>query len=630
MARREYAQGRKPFTFPFAGRLHTVDSAWRSCAPKSPLSPVDIITRSVQSMKRFFTTTSKDGNTGDNRGKRARLYKRSDFKATGDSSKPHTRRETAADENEYFVPPQRTRRNGMVFDDITVWTQNVSNSLPNRKSAVLRLSDFDFTKPQPEWVTSAIIQTSTDIHHPTVGTTVPSNERLPAKKTIPVPKPSIPPPQMIDFVSIQEFLTLQEMTSSSISALPPQPGFLQDMLATQIMTSLTTLITSAENGLDLAWQKDKVSLPSHFNDAIVFIVSACESIATALTADPVRAGDVTAISRLFEETVELVMKAAKIVDGMDFRGLITDYLRMKCVEKLTSTLDIFNSAAREFPVDVETTLEMLARKLDAVLPTMLIISQFRVHQVLVEYLLVKAIDRLVSDTIVPRWALEKLDHVCPIVKRIKKQLDRMAAEDHIDKDLNRQKLIDTYDTKRDMLKYFADAIASKSVRTSFAAFRKAAELAKAVGEPKVQAECLYCMAHLMVSRGKASLGNHPSVLLASARSLNASDAFQTKVQSLVVLLRRQSLSSIIEMSEAVHESDDLVDYVEGVKIFVRVLLSKYPSDGVDGDTVLEGDIVKGMLKVVRVFHPDKNRSVNEAGRWLCEEITKVCLNSLTI
>jgi hypothetical protein len=496
-------------------------------------------------------------------------------------------------------------------------------SLPNRKSTVLHLSDFDFTKPQPEWVTSAFLQTSADAHCPTVDLANPPYEQ-PADPPKPVPELTIPTSQMIDFVSIHEFRTLHDMTESSISALPPQPGFLQDMLSTQIMTSLTTLVTSAENGLERAWETNKVSLPSHFVDAVEFIVSACEALAIALTSDPVRAGDITAISRLFGEIVTIVLHAAKVIDGMDFRNLISNAPRVEYVEKLTSTLDILISAAGQFPVDVEPSLEMFIGRLDTVLPTMLCVSQFRVYEVLVGYLLAKAVDRLVNDSFVPEWALQKLDRLCPKLKRFKKQLDRIAAEDHLDKDLDRQKLFDTYEMKRQMLKCFSDATVSKSFRASFASFRAAANHAKGVGECKVEAECLYCMAHLMVSRGKTSISNHPSVLLMSARTLNPSDPFQAKVQSLLVQLRRRSISSLVEMAAEVHQSREVVEFVEGVKIFVRVLLSKYPSDGIDGNTILEGDIVKGMLKVIRVFHPDKNHSVDEEGRWLCEEITKVC------
>jgi hypothetical protein len=576
-------------------------------------------------VKRFFTTTLKDANPVDNPSKRARLHQKS---ASGDSAKRQTR--TKADyggDNEYFIPPPRSRRNGMVFEDITVWTRNVSMSLPNRKSTALHLSDFDFTKPQPEWVTSAFIQTSTDVHGPTVDSANPSYEQ-PVTPPKLIPEPTIPPSQMIDFVSIHEFRTLHEMTASSISALPPQPGFLQDMLSTQIMTSLTTLVTSAENGLERAWETNKVSLPSHFVDAVEFITSSCEALAISLTSDPVQAGDVTAISRLFGEIVTIVLHAAKVVDGMDFRSLINNTQRMEFVEKLTSTLDILISAAGRFPVDAETTLEMLVRTLDAVLPTMLCVSQFRLYQVLVEYLFAKAIDRLVNDSFVPEWALQKLDRLCPMLKRFKKQLDRITAEDNLGKDLHRQKLFDTCEMKREMLKCFSDATVSKSFRASFASFRAAANLAQLVGERKVEAECLYCMAHLMVARGKTSISNHPSVLLMSARTLNTSDPFQDKVQSLLVQLRRRSISSIVEMAAEVHQSHDVVEFVEGLKIFVRVLLSKYPPDGVDGNTILEGDIVKGMLKVIRVFHPDKNHSVDEEGRWLCEEITKVYVGLL--
>jgi len=82
------------------------------------------------------------------------------------------------------------------------------------------------------------------------------------------------------------------------------------------------------------------------------------------------------------------------------------------------------------------------------------------------------------------------------------------------------------------------------------------------------------------------------------------------------------MSSILDIAAVVMHEYDIGGFIEGVRLFISVLLSKYPSEGIDSKTVLQGDIVKGILKVIRVFHPDKNASADEEARWVCEEITK--------
>jgi hypothetical protein len=217
---------------------------------------------------------------------------------------------------------------------------------------------------------------------------------------------------------------------------------------------------------------------------------------------------------------------------------------------------------------------------------------------------------------------EKLEKSRPILKRVGKQLDRIAVEERIQNDTYRQ-ILQQIDLKREMLKMFLDAVSTNNLKTSFTAFKMAGELAKLAGEKNVQAECLYRMADILVSRGKSYGGITPNTLLISARELNSSDVFQAKVRVSLTSLRRRTMSSLLDIAASVNGEYDLITFTEGVKLFVRVLLSKYPSEGIDANTVLQGDIVKGLFKIIRVFHPDKNSSADEEARWICEEITKV-------
>jgi hypothetical protein len=52
-------------------------------------------------------------------------------------------------------------------------------------------------------------------------------------------------------------------------------------------------------------------------------------------------------------------------------------------------------------------------------------------------------------------------------------------------------------------------------------------------------------------------------------------------------------------------------------------LMRQNAGGLDMDMVFAGDLVKGLLKVVRVFHPDKNAMADDDARYICEEVTKV-------
>ena len=577
---------------------------------KSPLSAVDMITRSVQSMKRFFsTTTPRDANDD------AKLSKRQRRQRFGGVQQNDIREDRTSDD--FFVPPQRSRRNGMVFEDITVWSHNVpkSNTLPNRKT-VINLSDIDFTKPIPEWMTSTFIQTGRDPPFPSIDVHVP----VPVNNTAPRK-----PAKVIDFFSVQEFRALQDTATSSLSALPARPGFLQETLFTHIMTSLSALITRAEDGLKQSWGiTTRVGLPDHFLDAVIYVTAACKILAKALTAEPPEAGDTTDLGAIFVEVVKFVIQTAMVIDALDLLNLMKDSTRVKCVARLTRALEILITATNRFTLDVEATLEMIADPLDPSVPTSLLPSRFQVHQSIIDHNLRAAIYRLTTESVVFKSTLDKLDQLRPIVKRVCKQLDRIAAEERINNDTYRQ-ILQNIDLKREMLQKFFDATSTNNSKVSFMSFRMASELAKLAGEKHVQAECLYRMANILMTREK-SLGEVPAnTLLVTARGLNSSEFFQAKVQTLLTSLRRRTMSSILDVAAVVMNEYDIGGFIERVRLFINVLLSKYPSEGIDSRTVLQGDIVKGMLRVVRVFHPDKNAFADEEARWVCEEITKVLI-----
>ena len=609
MARREYCNTRQHFKIPFINQQSHNMPGQSSLHLKSSLSPIDVITRSVQSMKRFFSTTiPKDANGDGKPSKRARRQKPNCVTKQND-----IREDRASDD--FFVPPQRSRRNGMVFEDITVWSNNVpkSNTLPNQKT-VINLSDIDFTKPIPEWMTSAFIQTARDPQFPSIDrhVPVPVNNLAPGKHA-----------KVIDFVSVQEFRALQDTATSSLSALPARPGFLQETLFSHIMTSLSTLITRAEDGLKRSWGiTTRVDLPGHFIDAIIYVTAACKMLAKALTAEPPEPGDITDLGVVFIEVVKFVVQTTTVIDALDLLNLMKDSTRVKCAARLTRALEILITATNRFALDVEATLEIIAESLNSSVPASLLPSRFYVHQSIIDHNLRVAIYRLTTESVVFKSTLDKLDRLRPIVKRVCKQLDRIAAEEHVNNDTYVQ-ILQNIDLKREMLQKFFDAISTNSSKSSFVSFRTASGLAKLAGERHVQAECLYRMANISMTRGKSFGGVTPNTLLITARGLNSSDIFQAKVQMLLTSLRRRTMSSILDIAAVVMQEYDIGGFMEGVRLFINVLLSKYPSEGINSNTVLQGDIAKGMLKVVRVFHPDKNAFADEEARWVCEEITKV-------
>jgi hypothetical protein len=83
------------------------------------------------------------------------------------------------------------------------------------------------------------------------------------------------------------------------------------------------------------------------------------------------------------------------------------------------------------------------------------------------------------------------------------------------------------------------------------------------------------------------------------------------------------LAEILDWAAAVQQNYDLVNFVADAKTFTGVLLARYPCELPDAEKLLEGDFLRGMLKLVRVYHPDKNAARDEDWRWVCEEVTKV-------
>ena len=620
MARREYFHAPQNFRFPFNSHAQRNEAPWPA-GGKSPLSPIDLIARSMQSIKRFCSTSApkNDAVGEEQRSKRPRYHRTNTAPTNVDPRYFEGVVPRASDD--YFVPPERSRRNGMVFEDITLLTQNLpkSNTLPSRK-AVINLADIDFTKPPPEWLTSTFVQTANN-GRPTHNASHPpaTFNRVYVPPRVPVE----PPAHVIGFVTYQEFKSLEESIAESVASLPPGTGFLQETLFSHAMTSLLTLVGRAEDGLKCSWGAPRVKLPEHFLEAVLFICLASKTLGKALTSEPPDMGEITTLSGYFVDVVALVVKTANVVDALDLLNLVKETTRLKCAIRLTRAIDLLVSGTTRFLTDVDLTLEMMADRLDTTVPASLFPSRFRVHHALIEYHVLTSTYRIVTNSVVNKWQLDKFDKLLPIARRVAKQLDRIAAEEGRPNDTSRRQSLDLLDLKRDMIKSFFDACSASSTKTSFTLFRSTNDIAQRVGDPQVQAECLYRMATILAHRGKSHNGITPNSLLISARPLNPSPAFQSKVQALLISLRRRTMSDVFDLAAAVTQEHNLGPFVEGVKLFVRVLLSKYPAEGINSDTVLRGDMVRGLLKVVRVFHPDKNSSADEEGRWLCEEVTKV-------
>src|SRR5271170_3866280 len=218
MTRREYFYAPQNFQFPFNSHAQR-NEAPRPAGGKSPLSPIDMIARSMQSIKRFCSTSApKNDAVGDEQPSKRPRYHRTNTAPTNVDPRYFEGAVPRASDD-YFVPPERSRRNGMVFEDITLLTQNLpkSNTLPSRKT-VINLADIDFTKPPPEWLNSTFAQNANS-SRPTHNA-----RRAPATFVpvyVPLRVPVEPPPHVIGFVTYTEFKSIEESIIESVSSLPP-------------------------------------------------------------------------------------------------------------------------------------------------------------------------------------------------------------------------------------------------------------------------------------------------------------------------------------------------------------------------------------------------------------------------
>ena len=507
----------------------------------------------------------------------------------------------------------RSRRNGIVFDDITNWAQNVSPTTPiqTEEPSIVKLSDMDFSKPQPRWLTSAVL------HHES-----PSYADEP-----PILKSSCrivneQRENLVDFLALSQYQALQQATELSISAIPPRAGYLQNTLFLHITHSLSTILDRAERGLQDAWGTRWIRLPEHFIDAMIYVVSALESLSISLTAEPIPPADLDEIKQKFSEIVSLVVHTGSVIDGIDIRNLITDSVRHDVTIRLGRTLHRLIAAAEHMQTGVESTLQVIAEQLPKNLPTMLLSWRLHVYKALITFSIRSACDRIVNESTVLPSTLDNLDRSIPIARQLQKQLDRIAAEEEGPVLASRKHDLTNFDLQRAMIQAFLDGISSPTPIATITFLDLAKTLARQLDQCHVQAECMYRIASLAMTTTHYS-GTSPRELLISARQLNSSMTFQRKVDELFRILARRTISSIFDMATLVHQAEDPQEFVDGVKIFVSTLLDRYPVAGIDGDTVLDGDVVKGLLKVVRVFHPDKNPSVDEEEKWVCEEVTKV-------
>jgi hypothetical protein len=615
MARREYFQKRNTFGLYVRNPTDDLDPP-----PLPQISPIERIVRSVHSMKRFFSSTKpKETDASEKPKKKARrdnvTIHRSEAPDPCFTSKtPFT--------NRFAAPLDRTRRNGMIFDDITVWANqdaSRSNTLPTRKRNTLTLANVDFTRPPPEWFTQAFVQSPPDGQLAGIDLHVPLRD---LNATVNVDRTSYVPQPVIDFMTVSEFRAIKDTCATSISSLPPTPGYLQETLFNHALMSLATIVTCTEESAKLAWRRKHVCMPSHFTDAMQFLASSCKKMAQALTFDATAVNHVSQISALLVHIVSLVVRIANAIDAAEGANVLKDVTRAKCVKKLSRALDIIITASSQFPIDAETTLELIGELLSNSAPSFLLASRFRVYQNLIDATVQKATDRILAELAIPQRVFERLERFISIVKRTRKQLDRIAVEESIRNDTY-SLIVEMINLKHSMLKAFHNAFAAKRDKDAYAAFQSASEFAQRTAEPHVQAECLYRMAVLLINRGQVSGRADPKVLLMSARRLNPSESFQTKVLVFLDDLRRETLSSILRVAATIIQEYHPARYVEGLKMFAFMLLTEYPTPGLDRSTVLSKDVGKGMLKLVRAFHPDKNTYADEERRLVCEDITKV-------
>ena len=631
MTRREHRNSARNLKFSLHAPFQ--NTAAHAAAPAEFRSPVDRFTRSVNSMKRFFTQApTRDANSSESPPKRARRNRRTESR-TADVYEPAA---TPAAYDDFYVPPERNRRHGVVFENVRIRPDLArSHTLPtrgSRDSNVVHLADIDFTQPLPEWVDSRFIQTSQEQHFdsPTVPF-VPFANVPPATYQ---PYLSSVPPYIVDFVSLLEFRAMQDTTSSSLSALPPNPGYLQDMLLTHILTALTSLMIRAAKGLKSAWGAGEVALPNHFIDAILYVVSACKFLGKTLTSHSPQPGEIGSVTASFVRLISLIIQTAHVIDAMDLLALLKDTERFSTTRKVTKTLETLITASSHFVIDAETSLLTLSNKLDASVPNILFPSRFRVHEVLAEHHFDFAIHRVINESKVPKLSLEKLGKLIPTLKGIGRRLDRIASEEPNNYNVEHRSALQTIDVRYSMLRNFHEGTINQSPKQAFIAFHAASTLAKRLDEKFIHAESLYRMSVLLSTRnGKPYMGLTPQTLLITARTLNTSMMFQVKTQRLLLSVRRMSISSLLEMATMVLQENEINQFVQGVEIFIKVSLQRYTpvrylvegnGKEVDVAGVLKGgDIARSMLRVVRVFHPDKNMGEDEEGKWVCAEITKV-------
>ena len=613
MSRRESNQSRRHFSFDFGKALRRVSSASAATRLKSPTSPVELISRSVASMKRFFTNTKNVPSTEEKPAKRARLQK----KPAQNEPVPPPVCEPIIETRETLRPNvDRSRRNGVVFDDITIWSTNVSptSPVPRESKTIFHLSDVDFTKPQPEWLTSTIIHSPLDLS--------PSALAEPPTFLSPYHRGINANVKVLDFLSPSEYEAIRAAIDLSMSAFPSRRGYLQNTLFVHVVSSLTTILNRAESGLQEVWGTRKIRLPAHYVTALTYLVSTLESLSESLTKEVILLSDIDEICGQYSSIVNLAVQTASIIDGMDIRSLIGESVHNDVKVKLNSSLQLLILASSHAEENFELLLQTLAQKLPSSVPTMLLPLRLQVYKTLIQQYIRRACDRIASGSTLSRVTIDKLDRLIPIAKRIQRQLDRIALDENEPVDNISRKDLVNFDLERTMLQAFLDGLAALTPLAAITFYDLAKTLAKPVNQPHIQAECLYRIASLATSIRHYS-GVAPVDLLLTARELNDSRDFQRKVNDMLTIIRRRSISSILDMAPLVHQAPDLNEFIDGVKIFVSTLMARYPAEGIDGETVLDNDVVKGLLKVVRVFHPDKNTCVDEEGRWICEEVTKV-------
>lgn len=307
---------------------------------------------------------------------------------------------------------------------------------------------------------------------------------------------------------------------------------------------------------------------------------------------------------------------------MDIRNLINDIFRRENCQKLGNALEWVLTATIGFEND-ETALQSFLELLPASVPTVILPWRLHICRAIIESHIATAIEGIVNESIISQSALDGLDKYISIGKHIQKQLDRLALEGGLEIDKNVNRVLSTFDIQRTMFQAFLDGNSAPTPISAITFFDMAKTIAIQLGETKVQAECMYRIA-LLASAIPQYSDLSARELIMSASRLNSSEVFQRKVERLLTGIRRRTISSILDMAMLVHQHDSLPEFIEGVKIFVSSLLARYPADGINGETVLDGDVIKGLLRVIRVFHPDKNASVDSEGRWKCEEVTKVC------